>query len=185
MRRPGIRHRERTGLLSERERGVLRRYRGRGHPAMSPRPGREADGAHGVGGGSGSGGFSRRNDHRRCRKALQCPLAGRPDQRLRPRRQDRGSHSLPANNVTSCAFGGEDGSLLFVTGAALEDGAGPEAPHGDVFVLSGGAKGRPEPAFDPALLGERGTRTPSMGKEHSAIAPPPMRAAPSPPGASP
>ena len=92
---------------------------------------------------------------------------------------------LPANNVTSCAFGGGDGSLLFVTGAALEDGAGPEAPHGDVFVLSGGAKGRPEPAFDPALLGERGTRTPSMGKERSAIDAPPMRAAPSPPGASP
>ncbi len=63
--------------------------------------------------------------------------------------------ALPASNVTSCAFGGEECSLLFATSAALEDGAGPESPHGDVFVLSGAAKGVPEPAFDPALLGPR------------------------------
>ena len=61
--------------------------------------------------------------------------------------------ALPASNVTSCAFGGEDLSLLFATSAALEESAGPESPHGDVFVLSGGAKGLPEPEFDPVLLG--------------------------------
>ena len=61
---------------------------------------------------------------------------------------------LPACNITSCAFGGEDASLLFVTSAALEDSAGPESPHGDVFVLSGARRGRPEPLLDPALLGE-------------------------------
>ena len=60
---------------------------------------------------------------------------------------------LPASNITSCAFGGEDCSLLFATSAALEDSAGPESPHGDVFVLSGTAKGLAEPEFDPALLG--------------------------------
>lgn len=59
---------------------------------------------------------------------------------------------LPATNVTSCAFGGEDCSLLFATSAALEDGTPPESPHGDVFVLSGAAKGLPEPAFDPGFL---------------------------------
>lgn len=63
--------------------------------------------------------------------------------------------ALPAINVTSCAFGGEDCSLLFATSAALEDRAGPESPHGDVFVLSGPAEGAPEPAFDPVLLGPR------------------------------
>ena len=62
--------------------------------------------------------------------------------------------ALPASNVTSCAFGGEDFSLLFATSAALEDSAGPESPHGDVFVLSGAAKGVPEPEFDPVLLGK-------------------------------
>ena len=60
--------------------------------------------------------------------------------------------ALPASNVTSCAFGGEDGSLLFATSAALDDHDGPHSPHGDVFVLSGPAKGAPEPAFDPGLL---------------------------------
>ena len=59
---------------------------------------------------------------------------------------------LPAANVTSCAFGGDDGALLFVTSAALEESEGPESPHGDVFVLSGGAKGVPEPEFDSDLL---------------------------------
>jgi len=61
--------------------------------------------------------------------------------------------ALPASNVTSCAFGGEDCSLLFATSAALEDSAGPESPHGDAFVLSGTAKGLPEPELDPDLLG--------------------------------
>ena len=62
--------------------------------------------------------------------------------------------ALPASNVTSCAFGGEVGSLLFATSAAREDGAGPESPHGDAFVLRGRAKGAPEPAFDRVLLGD-------------------------------
>ena len=62
--------------------------------------------------------------------------------------------ALPARNVTSCAFGGGDGSLLFATSAAREDGAGPESPHGDAFLLRGGAKGAQEPAFDTALLDE-------------------------------
>ena len=60
---------------------------------------------------------------------------------------------LPASNVTSCAFGGADCSLLFVTSAALEDSAVSESPHGDVFVLSGAAKGVVEPEFSPAFLG--------------------------------
>ena len=60
---------------------------------------------------------------------------------------------LPASNVTSCAFGGEDCSLLFATSAALEDSAGPVSPHGDVFVLSGTAKGVPEPECDLELPG--------------------------------
>ena len=60
--------------------------------------------------------------------------------------------ALPAENVTSCAFGGDGGSLLFVTSAALEESGGPESPHGDVFVLSGPAAGMPEPELDPALL---------------------------------
>ena len=59
---------------------------------------------------------------------------------------------LPADNVTSCAFGGHDGSLLCVTTAAREDGMGSESPHGDVFVLSGDAKGSPEPEFNLEFL---------------------------------
>ena len=60
--------------------------------------------------------------------------------------------ALPASNVTSCAFGGDDCTLLLATSAALEASAGPESPHGDVFALSGDARGLPEPEFDPALL---------------------------------
>ena len=59
---------------------------------------------------------------------------------------------LPAANITSCAFGGDDCSLLLVTSAALEESEGPESPHGDVFVLSGGAKGAPEHVFDLGAL---------------------------------
>ena len=55
---------------------------------------------------------------------------------------------LPADNVTSCAFGGGDGSLLFVTSAAREEDAAPQSPHGDVFVLSDAASGAPESAFE-------------------------------------
>ena len=60
--------------------------------------------------------------------------------------------ALPAANLTSCAFGGEDGALLFATSAALEGAAGPHSPHGDAFVLTGPARGRPEPALAPGLL---------------------------------
>ena len=59
---------------------------------------------------------------------------------------------LPAANVTSCAFGGDDGSLLLATTAALEESECPKSPHGDVFVLSGGTKGVPEPAFNLNFL---------------------------------
>ena len=61
--------------------------------------------------------------------------------------------ALPARNVTSCAFGGRDFSLLFATSAAGEDGVGPESPHGDAFLLRGASKGMREPEFDAALLG--------------------------------
>ena len=60
--------------------------------------------------------------------------------------------TVPAVNVTSCAFGGEDCSLLFVTSASLEENAEPESPHGDVFVMSGSVAGLPEPLFDFDLL---------------------------------
>ena len=60
--------------------------------------------------------------------------------------------TLPPDNVTSCAFGGDDCSLLFVTSAAREGSIGAQAPHGDVFLLSGGTKGAPEPEFEPTLL---------------------------------
>ena len=59
---------------------------------------------------------------------------------------------LPAANITSCAFGGDDLSLLFATSAALEESDGPESPHGDVFLLSGTATGLLEPEFDADLL---------------------------------
>ena len=62
--------------------------------------------------------------------------------------------ALPAGNVTSCAFGGEDGSLLLATSAARDEDDGPRSPHGDVFVLHGQSRGMPEPEFDPAWLGE-------------------------------
>ncbi len=61
--------------------------------------------------------------------------------------------ALPATNVTSCAFGGEDASLLFATSAAREDDNGPRPPHGDAFVLGGPARGTPEPEFDQSWLG--------------------------------
>ena len=60
---------------------------------------------------------------------------------------------LPAGNITSCAFGGEDGSLLLATSAARDDDDAPRSPHGDAFVLRGPSRGMPEPEFDPAWLG--------------------------------
>ena len=59
---------------------------------------------------------------------------------------------LPADNITSCAFGGEDGSLLLATSAARDDDDGPGSPHGDAFVLRGPSRGMPEPEFDSAWL---------------------------------
>ncbi len=60
---------------------------------------------------------------------------------------------LAASNVTSCAFGGEDGTLLLATSASLDDDAAAGSPHGDVFVLRDQSRGMPEPVFDPAWLG--------------------------------
>ena len=68
--------------------------------------------------------------------------------------------ALPAGNVTSCAFGGEDGSLLLATSAARDDDDGPRSPHGDAFVLRGQSRGMPEPQFDSAWLGREGPPQP-------------------------
>ncbi len=66
--------------------------------------------------------------------------------------------TLPATNITSCAFGGEHGSLLLATSAARDGAGGPASPHGDVFVLPDRGKGTPEPEFDPRFLGQGGIR---------------------------
>ncbi len=68
--------------------------------------------------------------------------------------------ALAARNVTACAFGGEDGSLLLATSAARDDDDGPRSPHGDAFVLRGQSRGIPEPQFDPAWLGREGLPEP-------------------------
>ena len=68
--------------------------------------------------------------------------------------------ALPTGNVTSCAFGGEDGSLLLATSAARDEDDGPRSPHGDAFVLRGQSGGMPEPEFDPAWLGREGPPDP-------------------------
>lgn len=65
---------------------------------------------------------------------------------------------LPADNVTSCAFGSEDGSLLLATSAARDEDDGPRSPHGNAFVLRGQSRGMPEPEFDPAWLGTEGSQ---------------------------
>lgn len=67
--------------------------------------------------------------------------------------------ALPAGNVTSCAFGGEDGSLLLATSAARDDN-GPRSPHGDAFVLRGQSMGMSEPEFDPTWLGRENPSEP-------------------------
>jgi sugar lactone lactonase YvrE len=51
--------------------------------------------------------------------------------------------TVPAKNVTSCCFGGEDGDLLFITSAA---------PDGRVFVHEPGVTGPPATPFDAGLL---------------------------------
>lgn len=62
---------------------------------------------------------------------------------------------VPAENVTSCCFGGEDGRSLFVTTAA---------PDGNVYVTQPGVSGPPAHAFHAG-----GTRTaPSDAEETSA-----------------
>ena len=62
---------------------------------------------------------------------------------------------VPAENVTSCCFGGDDGRSLFVTTAA---------PDGNVYVTQPGVSGPPAHAFHAG-----GTRTaPSDAEETSA-----------------
>ena len=63
--------------------------------------------------------------------------------------------AVPAENVTSCCFGGDDGRSLFVTTAA---------PDGNVYVTQPGVSGPPAHVFH-----EGGTRTaPSDAEETSA-----------------
>ena len=63
--------------------------------------------------------------------------------------------AVPAENVTSCCFGGDDGRSLFVTTAA---------PDGNVYVTQPGVTGPPAHVFH-----EGGTRTaPSDAEETSA-----------------
>jgi sugar lactone lactonase YvrE len=62
---------------------------------------------------------------------------------------------VPAENVTSCCFGGDDGRSLFVTTAA---------PDGNVYVAQPGVSGPPAHVFHSG-----GTRTaPSDAEETSA-----------------
>jgi sugar lactone lactonase YvrE len=62
---------------------------------------------------------------------------------------------VPAENVTSCCFGGDDGRSLFVTTAA---------PDGNVYVTQPGVSGPPAHVFHAG-----GTRTaPSDADETSA-----------------
>ena len=62
------------------------------------------------------------------------------------------SLKLPASQVTSCTFGGEDLRTLFVTTASIglddeQRAAQPEA--GGLFALDPGVRGLPTPAFTP------------------------------------
>jgi sugar lactone lactonase YvrE len=62
---------------------------------------------------------------------------------------------VPAENVTSCCFGGDDGRSLFVTTVA---------PDGNVYVTQPGISGRPAHVFHAGA-----TRTaPSDAEETSA-----------------
>ncbi len=57
---------------------------------------------------------------------------------------------VPAHRPTSCAFGGKDGSTLFVTSArvGLDDAQLAEAPlSGSVFAIESGTRGKPGNSF--------------------------------------
>jgi sugar lactone lactonase YvrE len=57
---------------------------------------------------------------------------------------------MPVQRPTSCAFGGEDFSILYVTSASLDltDQQRIEAPlAGGLFAIDAGVKGLPEPRF--------------------------------------
>jgi sugar lactone lactonase YvrE len=62
---------------------------------------------------------------------------------------------LPASQVTSCTFGGENLDTLFVTTASIgltseQRAAQPEA--GGLFALDPGVRGLPTPAFAPRAV---------------------------------
>jgi sugar lactone lactonase YvrE len=68
---------------------------------------------------------------------------------------------IPVKNVTSCAFGGEDMTTLFVTTASIEfiegrwvtmDDSGFDAAPltGGIFAVDAGVRGLPEPAYRSA-----------------------------------
>ena len=78
--------------------------------------------------------------------------------------------ALPADNVTSCAFGGRDCSLLFVTTAAQEESAGPESPARRRLRPLRTGRGGAEPELESKLLE---TETVPAGAPQSAGSPVP------------
>ena len=54
---------------------------------------------------------------------------------------------LPARNITSCAFGGQDLSHLLATSAAIDAGDEAGDGEGDIFLFKTDCAGIPEPVF--------------------------------------
>ncbi|MCY4260035.1 MAG: SMP-30/gluconolactonase/LRE family protein [Rhodobacteraceae bacterium] len=54
---------------------------------------------------------------------------------------------VPALNVTSCTFGGQDLSTLFVTSASIGTDGDSSTPEGDAFLFACNVKGVNEPVF--------------------------------------
>lgn len=54
---------------------------------------------------------------------------------------------LPVRQVTACAFGGQDGSTLYITTSRLDLGADAEPDAGAVFVAEVGVRGATQYAF--------------------------------------